>query len=530
MVRLIDYEGRSALIIPRKGELADTLRAAWPIDRKRKRRALRVQPVNGSTLLVAYNSGVFSILRRHLVREGIMPPILRHYDWPGVKRPFDSQLVTSAFLTTHPRGYVLNEMGTGKSLASLWAYDWLRREGLAGKAVVLSPLSTLERVWGDEVFFRLPHLTAVVVHGTAEKRRKLLRSEADIYIVNHDGIKVQAVHEELCRMIRSGEVSHLIVDEGAAFRNYSTDRWKALRKLVTDELSIWWLTGTPMPNSPVDIWAQVRMVTPNRITPSKVQWRDHTMIQVSQYRWVPKKDAAQKCYAVMKPAVRFRLEDCVDLPPHVFEHRQVPMSKEQQRVFKAMQDELYAEWQNGKITAANEGVKMGKLLQILSGAVYDDTGNVTPIPAKPRVEALKEIIEQAPHKVLVMVHYVPVLKMLQKELGDKVAVSIYGDISSKERAERIHAFQKTSAYKVMLAQPGTMAHGLTLTAASVMVWYGPITSYEIYEQALARIRRPGQTHPTVVVHMSANDWEKSLYDRLRKKQKMQGALLELIHK
>ena len=368
------------------------------------------------------------------------------------------------------------------------------------------------------------------MHGTAEKRRKLLRSEADIYIVNHDGIKVQAVHDELSRMIRSGEVSHLIVDEGAAFRNYSTDRWKALRKLVAEELSIWWLTGTPMPNSPVDIWAQVRMVTPNRITPSKVQWRDHTMIQVSQYRWVPKKDAAQKCYAVMKPAVRFRLEDCVDLPPHVFEHRQVPMSREQRRVFKAMRDELHAEWQNGRITAANEGVKMGKLLQILCGAVYDDTGNVTLIPARPRVEALKEIVEQAPHKVLVMVHYVPVLNMLQEELGDDVAVSIYGDISSKERAERIHAFQKTSAYKVMLAQPGTMAHGLTLTAASVMVWYGPITSYEIYEQALARIRRPGQKHPTVVVHMSANEWEKSLYDRLRKKQKMQGALLELIRK
>lgn len=529
-MKLVKSGNKLGLLIPQQGKTAALLKQVWLQDQARARPRLKIKRLNGSTLLAAYNSALFGALRKPLVKAGLKPPILLNYNWPGVERPFKAQLITAAALTAHDRVYALNDMGTGKTLSALWAYDYLKREGLAGRAVVLSPLSTLERVWADEVFKRLPHLTAYVVHGTAAKRRRLLEMDppADIYIINHDGIKVPEAHQIIKEYIEKGIVTHLIVDEGAAFRNYSTDRWKALRSLITGELSIWWLTGTPMPNSPEDVWAQVRLVTPRRITPSKTRWREFTMRQVSQYKWVPKHDAIQKCYAVMKPAVRFRLENCVDLPPHVIEHRQVPMSTAQAKAFKAMQEQLYVEYKEGRISAANEGVKMGKLLQILSGVVYDDEGKPTVIPAKPRVQALKELVEQAPRKVLVMVHFVPVLKMLAKVFGD-AAASIHGDVKASERGDILYAFQHTNQYKVLLAQPGTMAHGLTLTAATMMVWYSPITSYELYEQALARIRRPGQKHPTVVVHISANEWERKLYERLRKKQKMQGALLELFH-
>ena len=117
-------------------------------------------------------------------------PIEHYYDWSGKYKPFAHQLVTSSFLTLNNRGFVLNEMGTGKTLSLLWSIDYMIAQGLLGKLLIVSPLSTLDGVWGDEIFKHFPHLNFVVLHGSADRRRKLLKQPADIYIINHDGLKV----------------------------------------------------------------------------------------------------------------------------------------------------------------------------------------------------------------------------------------------------------------------------------------------------------------------------------------------------
>ena len=146
-------------------------------------------------------------------------PIRYHYDWPGRFTPFSAQIDAAAFLTTNSRAFNLSELGTGKSLASLWAYDFLKRLNKLTKALIIAPLSTLERTWADEIFNHFPHLTCAVLHGTREKRLKLLKQhDVDIYIINHDGVSIV---EKALRQRQ--DIDLIIVDEIAqCARNAST--------------------------------------------------------------------------------------------------------------------------------------------------------------------------------------------------------------------------------------------------------------------------------------------------------------------
>ena len=104
---------------------------------------------------------------------------------------------------------------------------------------------------------------------------------------------------------------------------------------------------------------------------------------------------------------------------------------------------------------------------------------------------------------------------------------IYGEVGKSERDRILAAFQKSTHPQVLVAQPGTMSHGLTLTAASVIVWFAPITSAEIYEQANARITRPGQRHSQLIIRIQGSPLEARMYNRLHHKLSMQGTLLAM---
>src|SRR5690606_23231806 len=154
-------------------------------------------------------------------------PIEYHYQWSGQYQPFDAQRSTAAFLTLNDRAFVLNDLGTGKTLATLWAYDYLRSIGHAQKMLVVSPLSTLERAWADEIFKHFPHLTWAVLYGTKDRRLKLLKSDVDIYLINHDGIRV--IEDELTKR---ADIDTVAIDEVAAFRNAQTTRWRSMNKII----------------------------------------------------------------------------------------------------------------------------------------------------------------------------------------------------------------------------------------------------------------------------------------------------------
>ena len=292
------------------------------------------------------------------------------------------------------RAFNLSELGTGKSLASLWAYDYLRSIGQLNKALVISPLSTLERTWADEIFQHFPHLTCSVLYGSREKRIKLLNTDADVYIINHDGVKIIEPH-----LKDRTDIDLVILDEIAqAARNAGTDRWKTINRVVNrhkEPRACWGMSGTPTPNGPTDAWAQCRLIVPEKVPPYFNRFKGQVMKQLSQFQWIPKPEATDIVHSVMQPSVRFTRDECVDLPPLLYETRQVPLTKEQNKAYKEMVSRLRAEAEEGEITAVNEAVKMGKLVQIACGVVYANDGTEVTIPSSPRIEETRNIINQA---------------------------------------------------------------------------------------------------------------------------------------
>jgi SNF2 family DNA or RNA helicase len=455
-------------------------------------------------------------------------PIRYYYGWPGQYKPFAAQLETAEFLSSHTRAYCLNSMGTGKTVSGLWAYDYLRSIGLAGRLLVVAPLSTLERTWGDEVFRHFPHLTCCVLHGSADRRRKLLAQMSDIYVINHDGL---GTVEDLLAV--RADITHVIIDELALYRNKQTDRWKKMNSVVNKSSfgprTAWGFTGTPIPNDPTDAWAQCRMLTPDTVPPYFNRFREKTMQQISQWKWVHRPDAIDTVYGVMQPSIRFSLDDCTDLPEQVFTEHDAPMTADQQKAYKAMARQLLAEYAGGQILAVNEAVKASKLLQIACGVVYGADGLEVTIAPTERLRVLSEIVEQSEGKVIVFVPFTGALNMVADHLRTKYTVAIVnGEVKKTDRDEIFGCFQKRYDPHVIVAQPGTMSHGLTLTAATTIVWYGLCHSHETFAQANARVRRPGQTRATVIAALTGSPVERRILDRLRNRESTQGLLLDMV--
>ena len=459
-----------------------------------------------------------------LTNLGYAPPstISTRYQW-GNTTPFFHQRKTAELLVDNRRAYVLNGMGTGKTRATLYALDFLMQQNEIRKAIVVAPLSTLTTVWENEVFGAFPHLTTAALHGTKAKRLQKLGEDVDIYIINHDG-----VHTILDELLARGDIDAVVIDELAAFRNARTRRWKAVNKLISGRKYAWGLTGLPTPNAPTDAWAECRLLTPDNVPKYFRRFQQETMYQVTQFKWVPRKEANDIVFNAMQPAVRYATDDCVDLPPTTFSTRECELTPDQKKVYKDMVNNFYAQFQGGEVNAVNEGVKLSKLLQICSGFAYTKHGSIT-IDAKPRLQVLEEIIDESEQKVIVFVPFTKGVDIVHQALSNRGISTgfVYGDTPKRVRDSLFNQFGNSINPKVLVAHPGTMAHGLNLVSASTIVWYSPTNSYEVYDQANARIVRPGQKYHTHIINIESSPVEKRVYDRLSKKQKVQGMLLDM---
>lgn len=520
---------RKAVIVPADGDFNLRVPTAKPLDYKGKR-------------LWAVPFALREVIQLRSLGYPVPSPIGSYYAWPRelskIPAPFHNQVETAAFLTLNHRAYCLNDIGTGKTMSALWAADYLMSIGMVRKVLFISPLSTLDRVWGDSVFEHMGDRSIGILHGTAAKRKKLFANDAfDFYVINHDGVDIvtERVYKDIkgqrklvsAKLLRD-DIDLIIIDELAVLRNMNTSRWRFIDKAITPEMWVWGLTGTPTPNAPTDAYGQVRLLTPERVPPYFTSFRQMVCQQMTEYIWVPRKEATELIYNAMQPSIRFVRDECFDLPPCTYSTREVEMSTEQAKHYKEIAKELYTEIQGGKITAANEGVKMGKLLQIACGVVLDKEGKERMVDASPRIKVVKEVIEEAGQKVIIFVPYTAPLKHLYEELSKtyKCAV-VYGGVSKKQRGDIFTAFQKRADLQVLIADAGCMAHGLTLTEANTILWYGPEHSNDIYTQANGRITRPGQKHNQFIIHIESSELERRIYKRLKDRDSTQGLLLQM---
>jgi SNF2 family DNA or RNA helicase len=433
-------------------------------------------------------------------------------------------------MSENPRCYNLNDKGTGKTRTVLWTWDYLYGTGMCGKLLVVAPLSTLHFTWAAEVFKIGLNRKVAVLHGTKKQRLEALASEADIYIINHDGFKVIAKEIEARR-----DIDCLALDELAVYRNNS-DRSKGMRKAASRFGIVWGLTGSPMPQEPTDVWAQAKIVRPNSVSKYRKQTRDLLMMQISQYLWKPRANAVEAAFAILQPSVRYSLNDVTELPETIYRTIDVELSPQQRRTHKKVKDELVALVKNKTINASNAGVALNKLLQVAGGWVYTKNPDFVRLDAAPRMAALITEIQSAAHKVIVFIPWIHTIEGIA-EVFDRLDVGFkYLKIhrSSLTREEVLHQFQNVTDptdpryAKVFLVHPMMVHHGVTLTAADTVIWYCPYLSYEVYDQANSRVIRSGQKHKQQILHMQATKEEKHCYQILGAKERLQDKLLDLL--
>jgi SNF2 family DNA or RNA helicase len=475
--------------------------------------------------------------------EVAAPMDLDGYDWP-IKRgrvPLLHQKITSNFLVANRRCFCFNDMGTMKTLSALWAADYLMQQNGAGqdrmRAIIVSPLSTLRDVWEKEIFQNLiGRRTSVVLHGTADKRRKLLERDVDFYIINHDGLGVgvssgrKPTLDGLAKdLSERTDIRLAIVDEAAAYRDAQTRRHRAARALAGTRPYLWLLTGAPTPNGPLDAYGLAKLVS-NASGESFTSYRERVMLRVTQFKWLPRAGSALLAHKMMQPSIRFATEDCLDLPPCTVQQREAELSETQKKAMKVLKHEATLAMQDGSLVhAVNEAALRIKLIQVVCGAIYDTEHASHALDAAPRISVLREIVEETQEKLIVFAPLTNVLNMLFKDLSRSWPCAIVnGSVKSDERTEIFRRFQRSEdPLRILIADPATMAHGLTLTAATCIVWYGPTDRTELYMQANKRIDRPGQTKATTIVQIVATAIEREIYTRLENNQTLQGVMLQL---
>lgn len=489
------------------------LRTPAPQDIVDTIRKSRIMSSAGSDYEVAVHWGLSEASKLAALKVGGVPsPILRDYKWTGKHKPFEHQKTTSSFLTLHKRAFCFNEQGTGKTASVIWAADYLMKAGKIKRVLVLCPLSIMKSAWQEDLFKFAMHRSCSVAHGTAKQRAKILAAGSEFVIINYDGLAV--VKDE----VMNGGFDLIVVDEANAYKNVSTNRWAVLRDVLkAGDQRLWMLTGTPAAQSPIDAFGLARLVNPDGCPRYLGEYRYRVMYKVTQFKWVPKPGSETYVHQILQPAIRFEKKDCLDLPPVTHVNREAPLTPQQRAYYQLLKSRMAFEADGERITALNAAVNINKLLQISGGAVYTDAKEVLEFDVSNRLNVVREVIEEASHKVLVFVPFTHTIELLRDHLA-KHHIScevINGDVSLNRRSDIVTRFQNEDKPQVLLIQPQAASHGLTLTAADTVIWYAPITSVDTYLQANARIDRPGQNHPMTVVHIHGSEVEMRLYSMLR---------------
>jgi SNF2 family DNA or RNA helicase len=463
------------------------------------------------------------IVLKNLGIKNVPSPINKDYAWHGLYKPFSHQKETAAFLTLHKRAYCLNEMGTGKTVSVLWAADYLMTKGYIRRVLIVCPLSIMHSAWKADAFKSVMHRTVDVAHGSREKRTEIIKGSADIVVINYDGIEIVA------DAISKSKFDLIVIDEYNHYKNSNSKRWKVMNSLVKPNTWLWGLTGSPASQSPTDAYGLAKLMNPSSVPPFFGGFRDDVMYKVTQHKYIPRPNAMEFVYKVLQPAVRFTKAECLDLPERTYTTREVPLSAQQKKYYKQLKEQMLIEAAGEEISTANAAINLNKLMQIASGAVYSDNKEVIEFDCNNRLTALEEIVEEASKKVIVFATFKHSIAVLQDYLSKKGYSTdvIHGGVPLNRRSEIFNNFQTKPDPHILIIQPRSASHGVTLTAANVVVWWSPTPSVETYIQANDRVHRAGQDTPCTVVHLCGSPVEERFYKALEQKGNLLDGLLDL---
>lgn len=437
--------------------------------------------------------------------------------------PHNYQSFAAEFILEHPVCCLMLDMGLGKTvvtLSALWelALDYFD----IGKVLVIAPKRVATDTWPRELskWEHLTGLTASLVVGNRQQREEALDRPAFLYIINR---------ENICWLVENHrwDFDTVVIDELSSFKSNRTERFKAMKKVRPLVHRVIGLTGTPAPNSLLDLWPEMylldmgqrlgRFITGYRerfFTPDK---RNREIV----YSYKPREGAENAIYSLISDiCISMKAVDYLDMPERIDNRIEVVMSVKEKKLYDDFCRDMVVQIGDEELDAVNAGVLSGKLLQMANGAVYSDDHKVLPIHSR-KLDALEDLVEAANGKPLLVAYwYKHDLARIRERFPEARCIDTSKDISD----------WNTGKVPLALIHPASAGHGLNLQEGGcTIVWYGLTWSLELYQQLNARLWRQGQKHTVVIHHIiTRGTHDEDVMKALENKDMRQSNLIEAV--
>lgn len=440
--------------------------------------------------------------------------------------PHEYQRYTVQFIIDHPEAAIFLGMGMGKTISTLTAInDLIRNRFETRRVLVIAPIRVARDTWPAELdkWDHLAGLTVSPIIGTAKQREAAANRRADIYTIGRENIPWLVKHHG-----SRWPYDMVIIDELSSFKNPQAKRFKALKKVRPKIHRIVGLTGTPAPNSLLDIWAPFRLIDNGQrlgkyITHYRVQYftpgrRNGTIV----YNWNLRPGADQAIYNnISDITVSMHTTDYLQLPEATHQHITVQLPPKARKQVDTLKRDLVLDLDDDTIDAANAATLSLKLQQLAGGAIYNETGDDYITVHDEKIQALTELVDQAAGNTMLVCFWF-------KHECDRILDAIPG-ARVLDTAKDFHDWNNGDI-PVALIHPASAGHGLNLQAGGhIMVWYTTPWSLELYEQANARLHRQGQTEPVSIIHIdTADSIDQTVHQALTRKDTTQQALITAV--
>lgn len=459
--------------------------------------------------------------------------------------PMPHQEKAIAFLKERNKAGLFLGMGLGKTVSVLTVLEELIHEEFSvHKTLVIAPKNVAENVWSQEIrkWSHLHSLTCSVISGTAKQRAAAVEKQADIYVLGRDNFVWLTDY-----LNGAWPFDSLVLDELSSFKNPNTKRFKALKKYAPRCKIVWGLTGTPAPNGYLDLWSQIYLLDGGeRLGKNITEYRTRYFSMGAHkghvvYEWRLRIGAKETINRKLSDlCLSMSSEDWLHLPPVVYNTVYVSMDERARKDYDRFKnDKVLPLLKQGDTTTRlnprdpddlrqmtnliqgdTAATVAGKLLQMANGAVYDDSSEVLEIHDA-KLEALGEIIEAAQgENVLVFYSYQHDKDRILKKFPQARTFSGPKDVEDWNAGK----------IPILLCHPASTGHGLNLQhGGRIIVWFGLTWSLEMYQQANARLPRPGQTKSVIVQHLVCRDTiDERVLSVLQGKRDGQKALLDAL--
>ena len=422
---------------------------------------------------------------------------------------------------------LLLDMGLGKTISTLYAIEQLMYDSFeVEKVLIIAPKKVAESTWAQEArkWNQTKHLRVASILGSANDRIQAVESEADIYVMNREN--VQWLYEYLTKK-KQFPFDMLVIDESSSFKNPQAKRFKAMRKMRPLFKRIVILTGTPAPNTLMDLWAQMYLLDGGeRLGKTITEYRtryfrpDKTNGHIV-YSYRLQQGADEMIYSKIQDiCMSLKAKDYLNLPDRLDNVITIELTDKERELYREMERTHILTLVDDEISALNAAAVANKLLQMANGAIYNEEGDAIVIHRQ-KIERLKELVEVNEGKpILVFYNFKHDLESIKDAFPKSVELKTDADVEEWNKGN----------IQMLLAHPASAGYGLNLQAGGhIIVWYGLTWSLEQYQQANARLHRQGQQEPVIVHHLVTKDtMDEQVMRALERKEVGQDALLEAI--